>query len=80
MRYCIFCGVKIPGDAKFCQECGKEQPEAARSTVADVSDEGIAESAGGLFASPKAKIIAGVGAFVVLIAVFTGTMILVNAK
>ncbi|MDR3564125.1 MAG: zinc ribbon domain-containing protein [Negativicutes bacterium] len=34
MRYCIFCGVDIPMDAKFCQICGKEQPELA----ADVAD------------------------------------------
>jgi len=27
MRYCIFCGAEIPPDAKFCQMCGREQPE-----------------------------------------------------
>lgn len=80
MRYCIFCGVKIPADAKFCQDCGKEQPETSGANVPEAAADGIPESAGGLFASPKAKIIASVGAFVVLIAVFTGTMILVNAK
>jgi uncharacterized membrane protein YvbJ len=80
MRYCIFCGVKIPGDAKFCQDCGKEQPEPSGSNAPKAATEGIPDPAQGVLASPKGKIILGVGVFVVMIALFTGTIILVNAK
>lgn len=24
--YCPFCGYKLPDDAKFCQQCGKQMP------------------------------------------------------
>jgi len=81
MRYCIICGVKIPAAAKFCQDCGKEQPEAIRSDVAAAPADELEEPAGSRFlASPKGKIMLGVSVFIVMIAVFTGTMILVNAK
>jgi uncharacterized membrane protein YvbJ len=80
MRYCIFCGVKIPGDAKFCQDCGKGQPETAGSNAPEATAEEIPDPAQGVLASPQGKIILGVGVFVVMIALFTGTMILVNAK
>lgn len=80
MRYCIFCGVKIPADAKFCQDCGKEQPETSGANAPEVTADETTDPATGVLASPKAKIMVGVGVFVVMIAVFTGTMILVNAK
>lgn len=80
MRYCIFCGVKIPSDAKFCQGCGKEQPESSGANSPEATADETPDPVTGLLASPKAKLIVGVGVFVVMIAVFTGTMILVNAK
>ncbi len=27
--YCIYCGVKLPAEARFCHSCGKAQPEKA---------------------------------------------------
>ena len=27
MNFCIFCGLEMPKDAKYCQMCGKRQPK-----------------------------------------------------
>ena len=31
--FCSFCGAKLPGNVKFCPECGKPVPAAIRNTV-----------------------------------------------
>lgn len=72
MRYCIFCGVRIPTDAKFCQICGKKQPQSAQ-----VSEEISEEKTDGLaafFNSPQKIILTGIGGFILFIALATMIM------
>ena len=83
MRFCIFCGITIPKDAKYCQICSKEQPTAeevpAPSPDTAESEEPI-ESATGIAKllpqSPVVRIAIGVGIFLVLIALFSGVLIM----
>lgn len=65
MRYCIFCGRKVPGDAKYCQICGKEQPEDTMTTEEEVPKE----------ITSKQMLLWGVGGFVILLLILTGVMV-----
>ena len=90
MRYCVFCGVEIPLDAKYCQICGKRQPESDKQAVT-APEEQAAEAEGslaetepeqeneqGFFASPRNLMIAGGSAFVVLIGLVTFVIVLLK--
>lgn len=81
MRYCIFCGVEIPGDARYCQVCGKEQPKDTQveADPAQEREETEAEKPTGLVAlldSPQKMIAAGAGAFLVALLLCTLLMVL----
>lgn len=81
MRFCIFCGVEIPGDARYCQICGKEQPKDTQVEVdaAKEGEEADEEKPTGLaavFDTPQKMIAAGVGAFLVALLLCTGLMML----
>lgn len=87
MRFCIFCGVEIPREAKYCQTCGKEQPslETGLDTAASAAEkEETAEPPTGLAKflpqSPVAKIALGAGLFFALISIFTAIIILAVKK
>lgn len=76
MRYCIFCGVNIPLDAKYCQICGKKLPDDTKAA----NNESLEEKKEGLAAfldSPKKMIIAGVGAFIIILMIITAIMVAV---
>lgn len=85
MRYCVFCGVEIPDDAKFCQICGKKQPQsqtAEETKATEVSGEEDSESVeeapqGGLLGSAKKMILVGVVSFAVMIGLITVVIIFV---
>lgn len=80
MRFCIFCGVEIPKDAKYCQMCGKVQPEETTAAEPEGgAEEGVKPPAGlqGFLDSPKKMILAGTGAFLIVLALATGVMILI---
>lgn len=73
MRYCIFCGVEIPGDAKYCQICGKAQPENTAAPTEELREEtGFAK----ILSSPKKMILAATGLFLAVLVVATGIMLL----
>lgn len=81
MRYCIFCGVEIPTDAKYCQICGKEQPEntvIATDVKVDEAGEENADETGlaNILNSPQKMIAAGFGAFFIVMILTTGFMLL----
>ena len=87
MRFCIFCGVSIPQDAKYCQICSKEQPavEAVLGTPQTTSEgEEPEEPASGIAKllpkSPVVRIAIGVGIFLVLIALLSGVLIMTMKK
>lgn len=73
MRYCIFCGVPIPGDALYCQICGKKQPN---DTVIATTEE-LNKPAGILawLSLPKNMIIAGAGGFFLVLIIATTIML-----
>lgn len=73
MRYCIFCGVEIPGDAKYCQICGKIQPENTVTAIEESQEEaGFAK----ILNSPPKMILAGAGLFLAVLVIATGIMVL----
>lgn len=73
MRYCIFCGVEIPGDAKYCQICGKAQPENTVTNVVVPQEEtGFSQ----ILNSPKKMILVGTGLFLAVLVIATGVMVL----
>lgn len=83
MRFCIFCGVNIPQDAKYCQICSKEQPvlEEPIDTPRIISEgEQLEEPASGIAKllpkSPVIRVAIGVGIFLVLIALLSGALIM----
>lgn len=86
MRFCIFCGVEIPRDAKYCQICGKEQPlpDAASDIASSVEQEEVAEPPTGIAKflpqSPMAKIALVAGVFFALIGILTAIIILAVKK
>ena len=82
MRYCIFCGVEIPGDARYCQVCGKEQPKDTQVEVDAAQEEAAAEAKeqptglAALLQSPQKMILAGAGAFLAALLLCTLLMLL----
>ena len=74
MNYCIFCGLEMPKNSKYCQMCGKRQPKNNNE------NEEREEVKKGLLDSPQKLIMLGVGAFIVLITIITGIMVLVLKK
>lgn len=81
MRYCIFCGVEIPGDARYCQVCGKEQPKDTQTEVDAQREERGAESEAptglaALLQSPRKLIVVGASAFLAVLLVCTLLMLL----
>lgn len=81
MRYCIFCGIEIPGDARYCQVCGKEQPKDTQVEADAAQEEAAAEAQqatgfAALLQSPRKLILAGVGAFLVALLLCTLLMLL----
>lgn len=82
MRYCIFCGVRIPPDAKYCQICGQEQPDLAGENAglaveAETPDAAQAGLTGKILSQSPAKLIAvGAAGFLIIVALLTATVIL----
>ena len=76
MNFCIFCGLEMPKDAKYCQMCGKRQPKNNN----DQQEVQESEDKKSLLESPQKLIVIGIGAFIVLIAIITGIMMLLLKK
>ena len=76
MNFCIFCGLEMPKDAKYCQMCGKRQPKNNN----DQQEVQESEDNKSLLESPQKLIVIGIGAFIVLIAIITGIMMLLLKK
>jgi len=45
MAYCQKCGAAIPPDARFCNNCGQEQPAAAYQPNPGTTQSGLSENA-----------------------------------
>ena len=76
MNFCIFCGLEMPKDAKYCQMCGKRHPKNNN----DQQEVQESEDKKSLLESPQKLIVIGIGAFIVLIAIITGIMMLLLKK
>ena len=76
MNFCIFCGLEMPKDAKYCQKSGKRQPKNNN----DQQEVQESEDKKSLLESPQKLIVIGIGAFIVLIAIITGIMMLLLKK
>ena len=76
MNFCIFCGLEMPKDAQYCQMCGKRQPKNNN----DQQEVQESEDKKSLLESPQKLIVIGIGAFIVLIAIITGIMMLLLKK
>ena len=76
MNFCIFCGLEMPKDAKYCQMCGKRQPKNNN----DQQEVQESEDKKSLLESPQKLIVIGIGAFIVLIEIITGIMMLLLKK
>ena len=60
MNFCIFCGLEMPKDAKYCQMCGKRQPKNNN----DQQEVQESEDKKSLLESPQKLIVIGIGAFI----------------
>lgn len=75
MRYCIFCGIEIPADAKYCQICGKAQPsEVEKQENLTEEEPPTTTNLTTLLNSPKKLMIVGIASFVFVLVILTFIM------